>query len=992
MKTIFSVIALYLVFPLVSSGQVKDLQSASDKARNKISETERRSIFVDPLNYVDPLIGTGGHGHTFPGAVVPFGMAQASPDTRPFGWDGCGGYHYSDSVIYGFANTHLSGTGIPDYSDVLIVPQVGKAVLAPGYLKKGGYGAKFSHKDEIAKAGFYSVKLQNNINVKLTATEHCAVHQYDFLSAKGKKYILVDLGYRDRVLQADAVKESNSRITGTRISEAWAPEQHLYFDLQTNVDFTKSKLIFDKKKQQYLVLLEFPEVVQHIVIKIGLSGTDVQGATTNLNAEVPSFDFELIMNKAQAKWRTELSAIQLPEGDKENITKFYTALYHAYVHPSVWSDVDGRYRTFNNTIEKSDFPVYSVFSLWDTYRAADPLYSLFQPQRLHDFIESFRLQAKQTGILPMWTLSNNETDCMIGYHSVSIIADAYAKGIQLEKPEELLAAMVASAKQDKYGKKQYGENGFISAESEPESVSKTLEYAYDDWCIAEFAKMLGKTDVEAEFRHRSASYMNIWNENTGFFQPRNGGLWMPNFVPNEVNHHYTEANAWQYSMAPQHNIVEMELLHGGQKGLERFLDRMFTASSVMSGREQSDITGLIGQYAHGNEPSHHMAYAYNYAGAPYKTQELVRQIMDNEYRVTPDGLAGNEDCGQMSAWFVLSSLGFYPYCPGAPTYTIGSPLFDRAVLNINGKQFTISAGNTSKEVKYVTSLSLNGERMNQFYLTQDQLKNGGVLTFGMSDEADPSFLGTNGMVLDNNSVPDKSFVPVPSFMANSQTFDEELTVTVEKLSVEQGQIMVSLNGEAFLPYDGPIRLTQTTKIRAKIVRDKQMGGDESAVVENLFLKFTAFGKVISISGYENHYAAGGQQNLIDGRTGGNEYRASEWQGFNNKDVVATIELKEKQTFSNVTLGVLQDTRAWIFAPKALVVETSMDGVNFTKWGKVNSTVSPKMEKGRSDMIIDGVPVEARFIRITAENFGPLPEWHISAGNPTWMFLDEMKIK
>jgi predicted alpha-1,2-mannosidase len=978
------------MFPIIGFSQVTELQKLSDKAETQLYGTQKKRIPFDPIGYVNPFIGTGGHGHTFPGAVVPFGMAQVSPDTRPEGWDGCSGYHYSDSVIYGFANTHLSGTGIPDYSDILIVPQIGKkANLVPGYVKKGGYGSGFSHDDEVATPGFYSVKLQNGIQAKLTATEHCGIHQYDFPKKKGKRFIVIDLGYRDRVIETEAVKESNTRITGKRISEAWAKEQHLYFDLETSIPFSKAKWYFNKEKGQYQMVLEFPASVIQVTVRVGLSGTDVQGATTNLKREISSFDFNQYQVIASASWRRELSKVELSQENKANLINFYTALYHAFTHPSIWSDVDGRYRTFNNTISHSETPVYSVFSLWDTYRAANPLYTLLQSERAHDFIESYRLQAEQTGVLPMWTLSNNETDCMIGYHAVSIITDAYAKGIKLEKPDSLLADMVRTAKSDRYGRVQYGKNGFISAETEAESVSKTLEYAYDDWCIAEFAKMLGNKEIEDEFRLRSASYMNVWNENSGFFQPRNGGLWLPNFVPNEVNHHYTEANAWQYSMAPQHNIAEMRILHGGNKGLEAFLDRMFNDKSGMSGREQADITGLIGQYAHGNEPSHHMAYAYNYAGVPYKTQELVRSIMKNEYRAAPDGLSGNEDCGQMSAWFVLSSLGIYPYCPGSPTYTIGSPLFNYATVQLKNGYLSIQAPNNNESNVYVEKVMYNNEPMTNFFVTQDMLVDGGELTFTMSDIPNEKLAD---LTTDNNALPPANFVSVPYFKAENLVFDESLKIEIDKLSVQKGTIYVSVNKGDFVPYTQPINITQSTNLRAKVVLSKADGGFESPVVENNFIQYTSIGKIQSISEYENHYSGAGVQNLLDGRTGADEYRGTEWQGFNNKDVDIVVELKEKQSVSGITLGCLQDTKSWIMVPKAIEVEYSLDGITYMKLGRVTSNVSPKEPKGRFELIVDCVPTEAKYLKIRALNFGELPAWHISSGNPTWMFLDEVKIK
>jgi len=978
-----------VVFLNSASAQIAKLRDASDKAQQLVGGTSSKKVVFNPNSYVNPFIGTGGHGHTFPGAVVPFGMAQVSPDTRPFGWDGCSGYHYSDSVIYGFANTHLSGTGIPDYSDILLIPQMGKANLVPGFKKKGGYGASFKHENETASPGFYSVLLDNGIQVKLSATEHCGIHQYTFPKGKGKKFIIIDLGYRDKVISTDAKAVSKSEVKGKRISKDWATEQHLYFDLRTSVDFKKATWKVNEKTGQYQMILEFPETVEAVEINVGLSGTDIDGATRNLEAEATNFALGNYMGGAAGKWTNELNKVTISGGNKNDLIKFYTALYHVFTHPSLWSDVDGRYRTYKNTIEVSETPVYSVFSLWDTYRAANPLYTILQPDRAKDFIESFRLQAEQTGILPVWTLSNNETNCMIGYHSVSIIADAYIKGLEINKPEELLAAMVRSAKEDRVGKVQYAKDGFISADGEAESVSKTLEYSYDDWCIAEFAKKLGNKEIETEFRMRSASYLNLWNQESGFFQPRISGVWMPNYRPNEVNHHYTEANGWQYSLAPQHNIMQMSLLHGGPKGLERFLDRMFNDTNGMSGREQADITGLIGQYAHGNEPSHHMAYAYNFAGVPSKTQDLIRRILEEQYRNAPDGLSGNEDCGQMSAWFVMSSLGFYAYAPGSPTYTIGTPLFQNVALRSNGKTTYINSLGTSNEKRYVQSVSYNGKQLNQFYLDHKMFADGGTITFEMGEEPNNE-LGK--MPLDITNMVPKEFVAVPYFNTTQQVFDGEMEIKLEKLTMEEGGIYFSLNDGEFEPYTKPIHLTSTTKIKAKIVRHPQAGGYESKVVENTFRKFTSIGTVTSISSYENHYAAGGDQNLLDGRIGKNEYRGTEWQGFNNKDVDIVIELKEKQQLTGLMIGAMQDTRSWIFVPKEIIVEGSLDGKTFFKLGKVVSKVDPKTHEGRAQLLVEFAPSDVKYLRIKAVNYGKLPSWHISAGEPTWIFLDEIQVK
>lgn len=984
------IIATWMLIPLMGTAQVPEIRIASDRAKEVLAKGQM-TIAADPVSFVDPFVGTGAHGHTFPGPVVPFGMVQVGPDTRFDGWDGCGGYHYSDSIIYGFSHTHLSGVGVPDYADVLLVPQQGKLKLDPLYKSKDGFGAGFSHQQEKAAPGYYTVELQNNIRVRLTATDRCALHEYTFGDAKGKKYLLIDLGYRDKVLETHAKAQGKNKITGMRRSNAWATDQHLYFDLETDISFSKAKWVVDEKKGRYVMVLEFPATTKKVMVRVGLSGTDEQGAKANLKAELNTWDFESVMRAAAEKWRAELTKVFVSSPDLELQRNFYTALYHTYVHPSLWTDVDGRYRTFNNTIEQSDMPLYSVFSLWDTYRGANPLYTILQPKRTQEFIESFRLQYQQTGLLPVWTLSNNETNCMIGYHSVSVIADAALKGIEVKNPQMLLEAMIASSTRDQLGKKQYGEWGFISANAEAESVSKTLEYAYDDWCISKFAEKLGNTEVAEKYALRASNWMNLLHPESGFFQPRKGGLWLPNFRPNEVNHHYTEANAWQYSLAAPQHLAQLVQVRGGAKGMETFLDSLFTSSSQLSGREQADITGLIGQYAHGNEPSHHMAYAYNYTGAPHKTQFYLNKIMREHYHHTPEGLSGNEDCGQMSAWFVLNAMGFYPVAPGNPTYAIGRPMFNMVSLKAGTKAFVIETKNNSEENTYIQSISWNGEAYHKLYITHEMIVSGGELEIVMGAQPNPS-LATYETDLKEKAP--ETFVPVPHFFAASTVFSDKLEIGMDKLPFETGTIYYSLNGKDFLPFDVKkdknITLTTSGSVYAKVVRDENGKHYESAVIHNEFTRFVKDKTIVLETEYANQYAGGGPQCLVDGQRGTNEYRGTEWQGFFGKDVAATIELDEPKEITKIIVSALQDQRSWIFAPKGFEVEVSTDGTNFKSLGAVQvKQVGEEPGVRLKEMVLDCVPTQVKFIRIKVLNAGACPSWHLGAGNPTWLFLDEI---
>ena len=993
MKRLFSICTLFISTGLVA--QVREVQQASDKGERMIRGSENRLPQQDPLSFVNPFIGTGGHGHTFPGPVVPFGGVQVGPDTRPEGWDGCGGYHYSDSVIYGFSHTHLSGVGVPDYADLLVVPQIGKALTIPAYkAQKGkGYGAKFSHKNERATPGSYSVKLDNGISVDLTATAHGAIHRYTFPEGKDKKYIVLDLGYRDRVIEAGAQVEGKNTIKGFRRSEAWARDQHFYFQLVSSVYFKKVKRIIHPEKYTYVMVLEFPADTKIVDLKVAVSGTDQAGATLNYESELKRLDLLTASVAAAQQWRLELYKISATSKDPIVLTNFYTALYHSYVHPSLWSDVDGRFRGFDHKLYTSPFANYSVFSLWDTYRGANPLYTITQHQRTIDFVESFRLQYQQTGLLPMWTLSNNETNCMIGYHAIPVITDAYLKGIELNDPEHLLEAMIASSTYDHLGKKHYASDGFISAELEPESVSKTLEYAYDDWCIARFAEKLGKMEVAARYDLRASQWMNLLHPESGFIQPRKGGLWLKHFKPEEVNHHFTEANGYQYSLAMPHHISEVVSLKGTD-GLEKFLDSIFENKRGMSGREQADITGLIGQYAHGNEPSHHMAYLYNYAGNPAKTALYVDRILREYYTNNPDGLSGNEDCGQMSAWYVLSAMGFYPVAPGSPTYALGRPLMDRVEIRSGKVPFVIETKNNSPANKYIQKMLWNGQQYTKLFISHDMITAGGIMQIEMGAEPNKALEVFEVDLKDRVS---GQFVSVPYFIAHGEVFADSVVVGIDKLPSQEGEIYYSLDNEQWNLLDEKhaenLVLRDTKTVYAKIVLDQGRERYESKTVKTTFVKYVPDKQVVSISEYANQYAGAGKQTVADGMRGGNEYRGTEWQGFQGKDVEVVLELNQRKEISAVEVSALRELRSWIFPPKGAEVYVSMDGKHFKKVGQVEFRLTDRDESGKQVALnVEFAPTEALYVKVVVRNFGLCPEWHLGAGNNTWLFLDEITVR
>ncbi|MCA9684716.1 MAG: GH92 family glycosyl hydrolase, partial [Myxococcales bacterium] len=618
---------------------------------------------VDILSEVDPLIGTGGHGHTFPGPTMPFGMVQLGPDTRLEGWDGCSGYHYSDDLIHGFSHTHLSGTGVSDYGDILLMPGTLAHEGAAGIADYPA-AAHFEHALEQARPGYYAVQLREpGIAVELTVTDRVGIHRWIFpdgADASGN-FVDLDLRHRDEPTSMELTQTGPRELAGHRHSRGWARDQQLYFVARFDRDITALEPLAEGRTRiRFQPTGPDCEIDGALQAKVALSAVDIDGARANLEAEAPHWDFDAYREAAEDRWRAALGKIEVEGGTPTQRRVFYTALYHTMIAPNLYQDVDGRFRGLDRQVHQNrDGAVnYTVFSLWDTFRAAHPLYAIIERERSVDFVTTMLDHYSLGGRLPVWELAGNETDCMIGYHAVPVIADAWAKGIRDFDGELALQAMVHSASLDRGGLEAYRRHGYIPVEAEHESVSKALEYAYDDWCIAEFAAATGHDDLAREYGERAQFWQNHFDPQTGLMRPRENGGWLEPFDPREVNLHYTEANAWQYGFFVPQDPAGLVAAHGGPEALAAHLDALFEAPSETTGRDQADITGLIGQYAHGNEPSHHIAYLYAYAGRADRTQARVRQIVDTLYSDSPDGLAGNEDCGQMSAWLVFSALGF----------------------------------------------------------------------------------------------------------------------------------------------------------------------------------------------------------------------------------------------------------------------------------------------------------------------------------------------
>ena len=1032
----------------------------------------------DYTRWVNPFIGTGGHGHTFPGATMPFGMVQLSPDTRIDNWDGSSGYHYSDDVIYGFSHTHLNGTGIPDGCDILFMPTVGEPQF---FAKEGdksvnGYASKFSHANEKAEPGYYSVKLDDDgILAELTATKRVGFHRYTFPTT-GRRHILLDLGWRDRTVDSALFWDGTNRIEGWRESASWAKNQKVYFVAEFSRQFTSFVTTTDNgetiEKEDVrrirkggnmgmggngpiLAVFGFSTSATeaHTLVKVAISYVSIEGARKNLAAELPGWDFDKVRADAKAAWNKELSKIEVSGGTDEQTTNFYTALYHTAIQPNIFSDVDGRYLGHDRKIHQlPDYALkkparskgtfgrarttpsaqsdghpsfvrrgeqYAVFSLWDTFRAAHPLYTIIDEKRTVDFINTFIRIYEQGGRLPVWELWGEETDTMIGYHAVSVIADAMEKGIKGFDYAKAYAAAKHSAELDHFGLAAYKKRGYISMEDENESVSKTLEYAYDDWCIAQMAKVLflsgskpkkkGPTahidpltgiasfpiDMEKQryqkdvfhYLKRSRYFENLFDKNTGFFRAKKNGGFVEPFSPTEVNFGFTEGNSWQYSFfAPQDINRLMELMGGREKFVAK-LDEMFTTSDKLSGREQADITGLIGQYAHGNEPSHHIAYLYDYAHEPWKTQKYVRQIMDEFYKPTPDGLIGNEDCGQMSAWYILSASGFYPVTPGSNIYAFGTPLFPKMTYHLeNGKTFTIRAKNVSPTNTYILNAKLNGAPYRKAFIKHEDIMRGGVLEFSMIDQ--PVATAFNEFPISEIKV-DTVAVPV---IEGQRVFTKE---TLVKIDPPVGGAIVSWKDDKdnkqwrSLCCDGiPIYDTTTISAIAQNAR-----GVMSHEVSAKFYKLPHDWTVKVLSGYSTQYTGGGENAIIDGIRGTTNFASGEWQGVQGKPYEAVIDLKRETGIKELGAGFLQSAGSWIWMPDRLEFEFSNDGEHFEKLvdfklgfpqNEMTTTVKEFTRAVR--------PVAARYVRVRAFNIGKIPAWHLGAGGDPWIFIDEVIIR
>lgn len=785
----------------------------------------------NPVDFIDPFIGTGFHGHTYPGATVPFGAVQLSPDTRAGNWDACAGYHYDDSTITGFSHTHLSGTGCIDLGDLLIRPTTQSIDLSK---KTICTPTVFRHEDEKAEAGYYAVLLhEEGIRAELTATAHTGVHRYTF-PKESTPTVIVDLKHsldNEHIYESSLQVVNPHEITGMRNTRGWSDNQRIYFVIQCSQPFEKATLVSNQKALEgkeaegtdLQALLKFKDrTSEPIVMKVGLSIVSVENARENLQAEVEGFDFDAVKQAAYHTWNDAVSAIKVEGGTEEQKTNFYTALYHSMVVPNVVSDVNGQYRRHDQTIGQlpQGAVQYSTFSLWDTFRAWNPMMTLIDTTLVTNMIHSFLHIYDASGELPLWPLSAGETGTMIGYHSASVIADAYMKGIRGFDAEKALEALVVSSEKNQKGADYYISKGFIPSNIKKESISCLLEFAYDDWCIAQLAQALGKQEIYDTYIRRSQQYLNVFDGATRFFRPkRMDGNWETPFNPNEVGRAYTEATAWQYRFFVPHDVNGMVQLFGGKEAFTSALDDIFHTDAQVDG-DLVDITGLIGQYAHGNEPSHHIAYLYNYIGQPWKTQAMTRRLLDEMYAPTPEGIVGNEDCGQMSAWYILSSLGLYAVCPGSNEFTFTTPLFEKATLQLaNGKTLTITANHPEKNL-YIDKVELNGKEIETNFVTYEQLMGGGELHFSLTDQPNRK----RGVTADAApySFTKEAVVSIPYVDKDLNLFMDSVTVNLATATAG-ATVHYTLDGseptQQSPVFNAPLVLKNTTQINAKAFKD-----------------------------------------------------------------------------------------------------------------------------------------------------------------------------
>ena len=985
---------------------------------------------LNPVDYVDPLIGTDAQGHTFPGATTPFGMVQLSPSNDFKSWDWCSGYHYSDSILKGFAHTHVSGAGLAGLGDFLFMPTAGEVRVNPGTEENPdeGYRSRFSHRREVAKAGYYSVWLDDyNIGVELTSTPRVGFHRYSFEKG-GMVNVIIDPTHQimEKVLNAGIEIVSEKEVRGFKTSRGEAGERTAYFHAEFSKPFgdfgvSKADSVFQQTKNSsgentkaYVRFNTNPG--ESIEVKVAVSFVSYEGAKRNLVAEARNKDFNQVHQEAVKMWEEKLGKIQIEGTSVEQKRIFYTGMYHSFISPNLISDVDGKYIVEGKEYQSS-FPQYSNFSTWDTYRALNPLFTIIEQEKTSEFVNSLVSRHTDSKVgLPVWELLGHDNVCMIGYNTVSPLADAVLKDIKGIDAQKVYQAIKAASNSTEKHSPNYDRNGmeeyllfnYVPGEINS-SVSKTVEQNYYDWCISRVADKLGYTDEAEYYRKRSLGYRNLFHHESGFLFPKySTGEWrkMDLNVWDDLKGNYVSGNIWGYSSYVPHDINGLKQLVERNQVFSEWLDNIFADTTSIEGTTHVDISGFIGKYGHGDEPSQHMAYLYNYTGEPWKTQELVRRIMDEFYSDRPDGLINNEDLGQMSAWYIFSALGFYPVCPGDLKYIIGIPKYDKTVVNLeNGNTFTVMAKNNKPGNKYIQSVTLNGEPHNQSFITHKQILDGGELVFVLGNTPNKNWgTGKNDIPfsavkvdknnrINNPSVTYKPYDPDPGIVFEGT---HKIILTC---NTPGARIHYTLNGE--IPtekskeYRKAIEITKTTELKAIAFSDSLK---PSLVFEKEYLAGRSFKDLPGYPKFQletkaEKYGAPDGSLLMDQEIGTNHFADGKWTGWSGSDMVATIDFGKKTSFKNISVGYLTNTGVWIFPPKFIFVLISDDNTKFRKIAELK-TIQPQAPSTSitiSRQILNLNNAKGRYLKVEARNMGKIPEWHGAAGLEPWMFIDEILI-
>ncbi len=991
------------------------------------------SAQIDYTKLVNPFVGTAGHGHTYPGASLPFGMMQLSPDTGTEGWDWCSGYHSSDNSIIGFSHTHLSGTGVADYGDILFMPFTGEVNFNPGSKENPdeGYRSRFKKGSDKASPGFYSVFLDDyEIDVELTTSKRSGFHKYTFQKDK-KANIIIDLfhGLQDATLESYINIIDNNKIEGYRTSGGWAKRHTIYFYAELSEDIDDFIILKDDKETNdksakatsVKAALKFDlKSKNELLVKIGISHVSMDGAKKNLDAEISNWEFNKVKDDAQKIWNELLSKIEVEGGTTDQRVTYYTSLYHTFLAPNLFSDVDKKYMGMDGEVKiAEDFNMYTIFSLWDTFRALHPLLTILDEKLTSDLIKSLIAKYEESGVLPVWELAANETWTMIGYHSIPVIVDAYMKGIKDFDVEKAYEAMTSSAMGEERGINYYKTMGFIPVDKSHDAVSSTLEYAYDDWCIAQMAKDLGKEDDYNYYMSRAKNYVNVFDTETKFMRGRfNSGDWRSPFDPIEPSYlgagEFTEGNSWQYSWFVPQDVEGLISLIGGDNLFKEKLDSLFTIEADPEKYQMpSDVTGLIGQYAQGNEPSHHISYLYNYSGYPWQTQYYTRKIMDEFYNSGREGLCGNEDCGQMSAWYSFSALGFYPVLPGSNEYVIGSPLFDKITIHLaNGNDFKIVANNNSSTNKYIQSAKLNSKEYNKTYFTHEDILNGVTIGYEMGDKPNKSF-GVEKADRPNSKIQNE-FNPIvydkyfmPTVKPYKSLFANNVNISLDAY-LKETEIRYTIDGsEPNLTspiYSGPFSMDESFTLKAKVFGEK-LSPSNTLVKE--YSKTIVFDKsnpyyekdgviyprIIGNDKYHSGYQAGGENGIIDGQIGSLDFRDSYWQGFQEHDIDIIIDFGKTIDIKNISTNFLENQGSWIFLPKKVTLAFSEDGQNYSEPITICENEVLERNEGKITTYTEDLgKIKTKYIKFYAENVGTCPSFHKGAGGKAFVFIDEIIIE